>query len=137
VDTGDGRDGAVHVVRRDGHMVHLGQLCDAPEIDQATSSTWHTPETDLPPDTYYWCVLASNACGAGPWSSPAWSFTITAEPDTSPPAAVTDLAGGSLGSRRVLLRSEVRDAAAGGRERRSVNYRVAPVAPGQLFSSIQ
>lgn len=47
------------------------------------------------------------------------------------------ISGGSLGSRRVLLRSEVREAAAGGRKSERVNYRSPPVAVGQLFSSIQ
>lgn len=37
-----------------------------------------------------------------------------------------DVAGGSRGSRRKLLVSEVRDAAAGGRRRKTVNYRQLP-----------
>lgn len=47
------------------------------------------------------------------------------------------ISGGSLGSRRVLLRSEVRDAVVGGRTRERVNYRTPPVRAGQLFSPIQ
>lgn len=47
------------------------------------------------------------------------------------------ISGGSLGSRCVLLRSEIREAVAGGRQRRSVNYRTPPVRAGQLFSPIQ
>jgi len=42
--------------------------------------TTATPDTDLMTNTqYFWRVMATNTCGAGPWS-PTWSFTTLAAP---------------------------------------------------------
>jgi len=51
----------------------------SPEISQTTTITSYTPITDLPANTYYWRVQASNACGTGSWSA-EWEFTISLEP---------------------------------------------------------
>ena len=48
----------------------------SPVISRTMTLTSHTPGADLVPDTYYWRVRASNACGEGSWSS-AWEFTIS------------------------------------------------------------
>jgi hypothetical protein len=57
----------------------------SPEIDASPSESEHTPSVPLSPNIYYWRVRASNSCGDGPWSSPAWSVTINqAAPATAP-----------------------------------------------------
>jgi hypothetical protein len=63
------------------------------EVDAVTGEVSYTPTASLAPGDYHWRVRAGNECGDGPWSSPAWQFTV--ESDTVRPGQVDDLAARS------------------------------------------
>jgi len=64
------------------------------EINETISSTSHTPGSALPDGTYYWHVLASNACGTGSWST-VWQFTVDTGCATPPAPSLSGPSNGS------------------------------------------
>ncbi|MBN1488227.1 MAG: hypothetical protein JW981_11345, partial [Anaerolineae bacterium] len=62
-------------------QVDNSESFSSPEIDTTTSYNSYSPGFGLGEGTYYWRVLANNACGAGVWST-SRRFIIEGSPPT-------------------------------------------------------